>query len=182
MGKRVLVDTWIRDWDDPHNKYKTGYFGSEADGGFADYVAIDHRQVHAVESDMSHAELATFATSWMTAEGMLNRANVGEGDRVGGLTKAARMRDIALAHGIQIYVMATGGSILADTEAAILASTIPDHICLGGWTCQDMITVDIAPGQGSRNQAGEIFAPTQPGLGVVPDETMICPPVAVYEV
>ena len=29
-------------------------------------------------------------------------------NRVGGLTKAARLRDIALAHGIDIFVMATG--------------------------------------------------------------------------
>jgi len=82
LGRRVLIDTWLRDWNDPHNKYKTGYFGSECDGGFADYVSVDYRQVHAVNSKLSHAELATFATSWMTAEGMLNRANVGEGDRV----------------------------------------------------------------------------------------------------
>jgi L-alanine-DL-glutamate epimerase-like enolase superfamily enzyme len=47
-------------------------------------------------------------------------------NRVGGLTKAARMRDIALAHGIDMFVMATGGSVLADTEALHLAATIPD--------------------------------------------------------
>jgi L-alanine-DL-glutamate epimerase-like enolase superfamily enzyme len=40
-------------------------------------------------------------------------------NRVGGLTKAARMRDIALAHGIDMFVMATGGTVLADTEACI---------------------------------------------------------------
>ncbi len=82
LDKRVLVDCWLRDWNDPHNKNKTGYFGSECDGGFADYVAVDYRNVHAVNSELSHAELATFATSWMTAEGMLNRADVGEGDSV----------------------------------------------------------------------------------------------------
>jgi L-alanine-DL-glutamate epimerase-like enolase superfamily enzyme len=31
-------------------------------------------------------------------------------NRVGGLTKAARMRDVALAHGIDMFVMATGGT------------------------------------------------------------------------
>lgn len=82
MGKRVMVETWVRDWDDPLNMDKTGYFGSECDGGFAEYVAVDERQVHAVDSDLSDAELATFATSWVTAENMLNRANVGHGDRV----------------------------------------------------------------------------------------------------
>jgi len=101
-------------------------------------------------------------------------------NRVGGLTKAARMRDIALAHDIQIYVMATGGSVLADTEAAILASTIPDHMCLGTWACQDMLTVDIAPEQGSRNQAGELFVSGVPGHGVTPDENILGDPVAVY--
>ncbi len=82
LGKRVLIDTWLRDWNDPLNMEKTGYFGSECDGGFAEYVKIDERQVHPVDSDLSDAELATFATSWITAENMLNRANVGEGDRV----------------------------------------------------------------------------------------------------
>jgi len=48
-------------------------------------------------------------------------------NRVGGLTKAARMRDIALAHGIDMFVMATGGSVLADAEALHLAATIPDE-------------------------------------------------------
>jgi len=82
MGRRVMIDTWLRDWDDPHNKNGVGYYGSECDGGFADYTKIDHRHVHPVTSDLSHAELATFATSWMTAEGMLNRADVDASDTV----------------------------------------------------------------------------------------------------
>jgi L-alanine-DL-glutamate epimerase-like enolase superfamily enzyme len=42
-------------------------------------------------------------------------------NRVGGLTKAARLSDIALAHGIDIFVMATDASVLADTEALHLS-------------------------------------------------------------
>jgi len=82
MGQRVLIDTWLRDWDYPHRKDGVGYFGSECDGGFADYTKIDYRQVHPIKSGLSHAELASFATSWMTAEGMLNRADVGPDDTV----------------------------------------------------------------------------------------------------
>ncbi len=81
-GRRVLVETWLRDWDDPLNMNKIGYFGSECDGGFAEYVKIDERYVHPVDSDLSDAELATFATSWITAENMLNRAKVADGDFV----------------------------------------------------------------------------------------------------
>lgn len=91
VGKRVLIDTWLRDWDNPHDLEKTGYFGSECDGGYAEYTKIDARHLHPIDSarcprcprcPLSAAELATFATSYSTAEGMLNRAAVGEGDTV----------------------------------------------------------------------------------------------------
>lgn len=82
IGSRVITDNWLRDWDDPLNMHKTGYFGSEADGGYAEYTKIDARNVHVVDSNLSDVELATFSCSYSTAEGMLTRANVGKGDRV----------------------------------------------------------------------------------------------------
>ncbi len=82
LDRRVLVDPWLRDWNDPLDREKCGYFGSECDGGFADYTVADVRNIHAIDSDLSDAELATFATSYLTAEYMLNRAGVGEDDRV----------------------------------------------------------------------------------------------------
>ena len=102
-------------------------------------------------------------------------------NRVGGLTKAARMRDVALAHGIDMFVMATGGSVLADTEALHLAATIPDDNCHAVWACQDMLTVDVAPGKGPRNIDGHLHLPTEAGLGVHPDENILGDPVAVYQ-
>ena len=102
-------------------------------------------------------------------------------NRVGGLTKAARMRDVALAHGIDMFVMATGGSVLADTEALHLAATIPDINCHAVWACQDMLTVDIAGGRGPRNTAGHLHLPEEPGLGVEPNEDQLGQPVAVYQ-
>ena len=101
-------------------------------------------------------------------------------NRVGGLTKASRIRDIALAHGIDIFVMATGGSVLADTEALHLAATIPDDNMLGVWACQDMITAEIADGAGPRATRGHLHLPEQPGLGVHPQESTLTK-VARYE-
>ena len=101
-------------------------------------------------------------------------------NRVGGLTKASRIRDIALAHGIDIFVMATGGSVLADTEALHLAATIPDANMLGVWACQDMITTEIADGAGPRATKGHLHLPEQPGLGVHPQESTLTK-VARYE-
>ncbi len=82
LDKRVMTDNWLRDWNDPDNMDKTGYFGSECDGGYAQYTCIDVRNVAAVDCDMSDGELATFSCSYSTAEGMLKRANVAEGDTV----------------------------------------------------------------------------------------------------
>ncbi len=82
IGRRVLVDGWVRDWSDPGNRDKTGYFGSECDGGFAEYTRADERNVAVVESELPDAALATFQCSYSTAEGMLARAQVGPDDTV----------------------------------------------------------------------------------------------------
>jgi len=102
-------------------------------------------------------------------------------NRVGGLTKAARMRDVALAHGIDMFVMATGGSVLADCEALHLAATIPDENCHAVWACQDMITVDVADGLGPRNVDGHLSLPDGAGLGVHPNENALGDPLGVYK-
>lgn len=82
IGRRVLIDTMLRDWDDPMNMQRMGYFGSECDGGFAEYTVADARNVHAIESDLLDVELAAFPTAYTMAENMLRRAEVGEGDTV----------------------------------------------------------------------------------------------------
>jgi len=101
-------------------------------------------------------------------------------NRVGGLTKARRIRDVAMAHGIQMFVMATGGSVMADNEAAHLAQSIPEEFIRACWSCQDMLAIDIAPGSGPRCSNGVITIDDTPGLGVVPDENLLGDPVAVY--
>ncbi len=40
LGRRVLVDGWIRDASDPADRGKAGYLGSERDGGFAQYLSL----------------------------------------------------------------------------------------------------------------------------------------------
>lgn len=125
-GKRVLIDTWLRDWSDPLNLDKCRYFGSECDGGYADYTKVDVRNVHPVESDLSDAELATFATSYITAENMLNRADVGGGDVVlipgasGGVGSAL----IQLAKRRGAKTVALCGASKAEAVAAIGADAV----------------------------------------------------------
>ena len=82
IGKRVMVDTWLRDWDDPLNNSKAGYYGSECDGGYADYTLAPATNVHAIDCALSDVEIASFATSYITAENLLHQAKVGADDVV----------------------------------------------------------------------------------------------------
>ena len=82
IGERVITDNWLRDPADPTNMNKTGYFGSECDGGFAEYTTLPAQNAIAIQSDLSDAELATFSCSYSTAEGMLTRAAVTSDDTV----------------------------------------------------------------------------------------------------
>ena len=113
LGKRVLIDPWLRDWNDPLNRNKCGYFGSETNGGFADYTVVHWENIHPVESRMTDVELATFATSSMTAESMLSRANVGPDDSVlitgasGGVGSA--VIQLANRRGAQTIALASEG-------------------------------------------------------------------------
>lgn len=82
IGERVITDNWLRDESDLGDLNKTGYFGSERDGGFAEYTTMPARNALAVQSDLTDAELATFSCSYSTAEGMLTRAHVTANDTV----------------------------------------------------------------------------------------------------
>ena len=82
IGERVITDNWLRDPSDPLNTNKTGYFGSERDGGFAEFTTIPAENAVPVNSGLCDAELATFSCSYSTAEGMLTRAAVTASDTV----------------------------------------------------------------------------------------------------
>lgn len=82
IGERIIADCWLRDPDDLLDKSKAGYFGSERDGGFAEYTTMPARNALAVKTGLTDAELATFSCSYSTGEGMLTRAKVTSEDTV----------------------------------------------------------------------------------------------------
>ncbi|MBX2825829.1 MAG: alcohol dehydrogenase family protein [Gammaproteobacteria bacterium] len=141
IGKRVLVDTWLRNKADPYSFDGTGYFGSECDGGFAQYTCAPVSNVHPVKSQLSSPELATFATSYVTAENMLNRAVVREGDTVlipgasggvGGaliqLAKRRGARTIGMASASKHeQVLATGVDVVLPRSPENLVKTLKDR-------------------------------------------------------
>ncbi len=81
IGERVLVEPCIRHANG-QELTQPWYFGSECDGGFAQYTIVDAKHAYKVESDLSDVELASFPCSYSTAENLLTRANVKAGDKV----------------------------------------------------------------------------------------------------
>ncbi|MEM1301100.1 MAG: alcohol dehydrogenase family protein [Pseudomonadota bacterium] len=126
IGERVITDGWLRDADDPENMDKTGYFGSERDGGFAEYTTTPARNALAITSDLTDAELATFSCSYSTAEGMLTRANVTDRDTVlipgasGGVGGA--LVQLAKRRGARVIAMAS------EAKHADVSELGPDRI------------------------------------------------------
>ncbi|WP_246040438.1 alcohol dehydrogenase family protein [Roseovarius arcticus] len=126
IDKRVMTNAWLRDWSDPDNMDKAGYFGSEMDGGFAEFTKIDMRNLAVLQSELSDAELATFSCSYTTAEGMLARANVTGGDTVlvpgasGGVGGA--LVQLAKRRGARVIAMAS------DAKHSEVAKLGPDRI------------------------------------------------------
>ncbi|MDO6564166.1 alcohol dehydrogenase family protein [Amphritea sp. 1_MG-2023] len=107
LGERVLIEPCLREIDGQLLS-TPGYYGSECDGGFADYTVVAARHAHAVNSPLTDIELASFPCSYSTAENMLSRTHVGPQDRVlisgasGGVGSAA----VQLAKARGAYVIA----------------------------------------------------------------------------
>ncbi|MCC2113576.1 MAG: mandelate racemase/muconate lactonizing enzyme family protein [Hyphomicrobiales bacterium] len=101
-------------------------------------------------------------------------------NRVGGLTKARRIRDFGVSVGWQMHIEDVGGTALADTAAFHLAASTPGENRLASWLAHDHLAIDPVPGQGVRNTAGTATPPSLPGLGVSPDHDRLGDPVAVY--
>ncbi len=108
VGERVLIEPCIREangeiLDQPW------YFGSECDGGFAEYTVVAARHTHKIESELSDAHLASFPCSYSTAENLLTRANVKSGEHVlvtgasGGVGSAAVQ--LAKARGAYVWAV-----------------------------------------------------------------------------
>lgn len=108
IGERILVEPCLREVNgqqlDP-----PWYFGSECDGGFAEFTVVSSSHAYSIKSEMSDIELATFPCSYSTAENMLTRAKVTNKDKVlitgasGGVGSAAIQ--LAKARGAHVIAM-----------------------------------------------------------------------------
>ncbi|CAN8064148.1 unnamed protein product [Agarophyton chilense] len=99
--------------------------------------------------------------------------------RVGGLTKARRMRDFCVWHGIQLNIEDTGGSQISDTAAVHLAMATPLPYHRATWDCSQMHEVVTAEG-GYTRRNGRATLSDGHGLGVSVHTGTLGAPVKVY--
>ena len=126
LGTRVLVDPALYDGpgDDAH---PVGILGSEADGGFADYVRVSAERAHDVSgSPLTDEQLACLPIAYGTAMGMLERAALRADETVlvtgasGGVGYA--LVQLAAARGARVLALTSGSK--ADLVAAAGAATV----------------------------------------------------------
>lgn len=174
-GERVLVRNMLRTYVD-YRPYECWTFGSECDGGFAQYAVAPARETYTVRCDWEDTELAAVPCAYSTAENMLHRAGVGAGDHVlvtgasGGVGLAAvqlaRRRgarvtgvcspakaDEVLAHGAE-RVLDRNRSLLAELEGGSV-DVIADVV--GGPAVAENLSL-LRPG-GAYAVAGAIGGP-----------------------
>ncbi|MEM7226935.1 MAG: alcohol dehydrogenase family protein [Pseudomonadota bacterium] len=127
VGERVLVRNMLRSYVD-YRPFECWTFGSECDGGFAQYAKAPARETYRVECDWSDSELASIPCAYSTAEGMLHRASVGA-ERVlvtgasGGVGSAA----VQLAKRRGAHVTALASAAKTDEVRALGADQVVDR-------------------------------------------------------
>jgi NADPH:quinone reductase-like Zn-dependent oxidoreductase len=80
IGSRVLVRACMR--QSGFESMDNIWMGSDFDGAFAQFVKVPAGEVFPVDCDWSDAELATIPCSYGTAENMVHRGRVSQGEHV----------------------------------------------------------------------------------------------------
>jgi len=125
IGERVIVRNLLRTYVDDR-PWECWTFGSECDGGFAEYARAPARETFRVDCDWSDEELASIPCAYSTAEGMLHRAGVARGETVlitgasGGVGSAA----VQLASRRGAVVIAVAGEAKAAQVMALGADRV----------------------------------------------------------
>ena len=119
IGQRVIIEPSLQKINGKQLK-NPHYFGSECDGGFAEYTVVSNEHAHEIKSDYSDIELASFPCSYSTAENLLTRANVTKDDIIlisgasGGVGSAAVQ--LSFARGAKVIAI-TSKSKFEDIKA-----------------------------------------------------------------
>lgn len=136
IGERVMVDFSIYNRPEGDDSLADiDYIGHGRDGGYAEYTVVPSDHAYVVNSDIGDAELATFCCAYLTAEQMLDRARLAQGERVlvtgasGGVGSA--IIQLARVRGAIPYAVSSAGkeeALLAIGAEAVVLRDVPDLV------------------------------------------------------
>ena len=148
MGSRVLVRSCMRSsgWDSLENIW----MASDFDGAFAQFVKVPATEVFPVDCDWTDAELGTIPCAYGTAENMLHRAMVAEGEHVliAGASGGVGSATVQLAKRRGAMVTAIAGKAKLEKVQAIGADQViargDDIVDLLGEKTVDVVVDNVA--------------------------------------
>lgn len=151
IGERVIVRNLMRTPCD-FRLFECWTFGSECDGGFAQYTKAPSIEAYKVETGLSDVELSAVSCACSTAENLLYRSGVTSGDRVlitgasGGVGSAAVQ--LAGIRGAEVIAVAAASKLDAvkalGAEQVILRDADPVSV-LGNETID--VVIDLVGGE-----------------------------------
>ncbi|MCQ1057668.1 alcohol dehydrogenase family protein [Photobacterium sp. ZSDE20] len=145
VGKRVLLRPCQRG-----EGFDNVWLGSDFNGAFAQFTKVKAKHAFAIECEWSDAELATIPCAYGTAENMLHRANLVEGETVliagasGGVGSAAIQ--LAKRRGAKIIAIASRDKHpqLEKLAVDLLLDRNDDLISLLGENSVDLVVDNVA--------------------------------------
>jgi NADPH:quinone reductase-like Zn-dependent oxidoreductase len=148
VGRRVLVRPCMRPAG--FGSMENVWMGSDFDGAFAQFVKVPAAEVFAVQCGWSDVELGSIPCAYGTAENMLHRAQVAQGEHVliagasGGVGAAA----VQLAKRRGASVTAIAGSMKIDYVRSIGAERVIDRdadiVATVGENSMDVVVDNVA--------------------------------------
>ena len=99
--------------------------------------------------------------------------------KVGGLSQARLIRDICVAHGMPLSIQCCGGSEITQAAIMHLAQSTQSAYMHCVWDCTELNSIQVVPDAHPVTD-GCLRPSNLPGLGVMPDLTVLGRPVATY--
>ncbi|MGH8914275.1 MAG: enolase C-terminal domain-like protein, partial [Acidimicrobiia bacterium] len=96
--------------------------------------------------------------------------------KLGGLTRAARARDLSVEMGLGLIIEDTCGGDIATAAVAHLAQSTPERNLFASTDLNGYVTREFADGA-PRREGGEIVASHAAGLGLEPRLEELGPPI-----
>ncbi|HEY9517030.1 MAG TPA: enolase C-terminal domain-like protein, partial [Gemmatimonadaceae bacterium] len=98
--------------------------------------------------------------------------------KVGGLTKARKIRDLCISLGIAMTIEDSWGGDITTAAIAHLAHSTPPEMLFSATDFNSYVTVSFADGAPQRH-AGRLAASREPGLGIRPRLDVLGEPIVV---